>query len=340
MKIGMILPGNFTLSNAGNGIRAQAEYQAEALERAGHDVRRMDPWQAYDGEPFDVVQFFVGGFAHKGIEKVKPVSARMLVFAPIIDTNESNRRYRLAARLGGLARKVFTIPGVFRQQACGSDLVICRSMHERERIVRGLGIDPAKTEIVLNGVNPPEKADPETVRQQYELSEDFLLHVSAYTQARKNVVRLIQAVGPTGVPLVIAGSAQPGPVLDQIRALAKKYGNVKLLGFLDRTELNGLYAACKVFCLPSIHEGTGLVALEAASYGAGVVITQNGGPPDYFANLAEYVDPNSVSGIRHAVERVWNVSHSDSLRKHILENLTWDQSASNLVEAYQRHLGT
>ncbi|NOY40513.1 MAG: glycosyltransferase family 4 protein [Planctomycetes bacterium] len=340
MKIGLILPGSFTLSDAGNGVRAQAEFQAEALERAGHDVRRMDPWQAYDGEPFDVVQFFLGGFAHYGIEKTRPESVRMLVFAPIIDTNESNWRYRLATRLGGLTGKVFTVPGVFRQQARDSDLVICRSNHERERIVRGLGVDPEKTEIVLNGVDSPTSADSEMARQRYKLNKDFLLHVSAYTQERKNVVRLVEAVGPTGYPLVIAGSARPGPVLDRIQSLANQYGNIKLLGFLDREELNSLYTACRVFCLPSIHEGTGLVALEAASYGASVVITKNGGPPDYFVNLAEYVNPYSVSSIRQAVVRAWNAPHGGLLRQHVLENLTWDQSACSLLEAYQRHLGS
>ena len=55
--------------------------------------------------------------------------------------------------------------------------------------------------------------------------------------------------------------------MDRLQRLAKRYPTVKILGFLDRDVLDSLYAACKVFCLPSRHEGTGLVALEAASHG-------------------------------------------------------------------------
>jgi glycosyltransferase involved in cell wall biosynthesis len=102
--------------------------------------------------------------------------------------------------------------------------------------------------------------------------------------------------------------------------------------------LQNLYAACTVFCLPSVHEGTGLVALEAASLGARIVITRNGGPPDYFADMAEYVDPFSVESIRAGVERAWNAAPSDKLRSHVLTNLTWDASARSLISAYRKHM--
>jgi len=126
--------------------------------------------------------------------------------------------------------------------------------------------------------------------------------------------------------------------LDEIDRISERFGNVTRLGFMERDELNGLYAACKVFCLPSTHEGTGLVALEAASYGAAVVITRNGGTPDYFLDLAEYVDPDSVENIRQAVERAWNAPPTDALRRHVVDNLSWDQSAASLARAYERRL--
>src|SRR5207249_6087819 len=130
MKIGFLLPANFAFSGPGNGVRVQAERQAAALEQIGHEVVRMEAWQSYDLNSFDVVQFFTGGFFHLGIEGMFP----RLAWAPIIDTNEPNWRYRLAARLGHVHPKVYTIPGVFQDQARGCRLVICRSTHERERI--------------------------------------------------------------------------------------------------------------------------------------------------------------------------------------------------------------
>ena len=111
-------------------------------------------------------------------------------------------------------------------------------------------------------------------------------------------------------------------------------GDIYLLGFLDRASLEGLYAACDVFALPSSHEGTGLVALEAASYGAKVVITKNGGPPDYLGEYAEYVDPRSTSDISQALAIAWQKPRSDLLQRHVTQNLSLECSAKQLAQVY------
>lgn len=337
LRIGFLGLSAWTIGSRGNGVIAQAKYQAAALQRAGHEVHLLDMWKPTDPSGLDVVQFFIGGYGTHMIETVNHELVKELVFAPIIDSNEPNWKYRLAAKLGTLHPKFTTVPGMFRIQGRASDLVIARSEHERARVVDGLGVDPSKVEIVLNGVDPPPSSDPTLARRALGLPDEYALHVSIYHQERKNVANLIRAVGPTGVPLVIAGAATASAELDAIKALAEQHRNVKLLGFLDKDVLASLYAGARVFCLPSEHEGTGLVALEAATHGAAVMITANGGTRDYFIDLAEYVDPKSVEGIRAAFERAWNRPRDGRLREHVLKNLTWDQSAAALVRAYRKH---
>ncbi len=341
LKIGFLLPSNMAVGTPGNGIRAQAVFQAQALRRRGHEVVELHPWHSHLPDGFDVIQFFLGGLGMYGIETGDWGRTRR-VFAPIIDTNESNTRYRAAARLGHVVGKVFTIPGVFRDQALGSDAVVVRSSHERERLIQGLSVPAERVHLVTNGVDPPGPADPALARERLclDLPDGYALHASAYTQARKNVRKLIEAVGPTGLPLVVAGHNPPGPALDAIQAAADRFPNVHLRGFLDRETLQSLYAGCKVFCLPSVHEGTGLVALEAASYGARVVITPHGGPPDYFLDHAVYPDPQSVASIRQAVQQAWDQPPSDTLRKHIVDHLTWDASAEQLETVYRRAIAS
>lgn len=336
VRIGFILPANYCLSGPGNGVRVQAHCQAEALRRAGHDVRLLEPWTPYQRDTLDVVQFFMGGAANHGIEVSRRAGIGKLVFAPIIDTNESNRRYRWAARLGSLTPKVTTVPGLFRAQALAADLVVCRSRHEQRRIVEGLGVPESRTRIILNGVDPPPAVDAsEAIRTHRLPAEGYLLHVGKYADPRKNALNLIEAVGPTGLALVVAGNAEETPYKAQVIAAAARYPNVTLLGIQPHPMLEALYAGCRVFCLPSVHEGTGLVALEAAVHGANVVITRHGGPPDYFADLAEYVEPTDVAGIRAAVLRAWERPRDGALRRHVLDTLTWDRSAKALVDAYE-----
>jgi glycosyltransferase involved in cell wall biosynthesis len=260
----------------------------------------------------------------------------------MIDSNQTNARYRMAARIGRLSGSILTTPGVFQEQAEGCDLVVTRSDHERERIIDGLRIDASKVKVILNGAPAPIPTDADEIRARFSLPREFVLHVSSFGYVRKNVPRLIEAVGPTGLPLVIAGTADPCPTLDRVHALAEKFGNVTFLGYLDHQSLCSTYAACKVFCLPSEHEGTGLAALEAASYGAKVVITRNGGPPSYFKDLAEYVDPDSTESIREAILKAWKAPSSDDLRQHVLTHLTWENSARSLadesVDAGAKHI--
>lgn len=334
MKIGFLLPGHLAIGSPYNGVREQANYQAQALIRLGHDVVCLNPWDRHVLEDFDVIQFFVGGLEANTIGIRPAYGIRLLAFAPTIDSNVSFRWYRLAARMGNLFAPIYTIPGSLSRQARTSDVVIARSSYERQRLIQGLGADPNKVKIVLNGVTSPKEADPEQVRERYKLPDEFLLHISTYTHERKNVVRFIQAVGPMGIPVVIAGVASPGPVLDRLRQLCERYPQIKMLGRVDDDTRNGLYAACRVFCLPSRHEGTGLVALEAASYGAAIVITKNGGPPDYFLDMAEYVNDDQED-IRAAVERAWEQPPSTALRDHVVNNLSWESSAQRLIDIYR-----
>lgn len=342
MNIGFLVSSNYALGNRGNGVLAQANYQVEALTLLGHKVTKLNPWEWSDINDYDVIQFFHGGLNLYGIQNIKAKMRKgILVFAPIIDSNQPNISYRLASYLGGIHSRLHTIPGELAKQGNGSDLVICRSHHEKDRLVHGLGIDADKIEIVLNGAVMPQAADDtlyESVKTQYGLPDDYVLHISAYTQARKNVLRLAEAITDIGYPLVIAGVSENGPILERLQALAKRNKNIILLGFLDRSILNCLYANCRVFCLPSIHEGTGLVALEAGVYGANVVITQNGGPKDYFLEFAEYVDPLSVDSIKTALANAWQKPRTDMLKKHIINELSWENSAKRLVEAYSKTL--
>ena len=335
MKIGFLLPGSFAAGNPANGVLAQATNQARALEKAGHTVIRMNPWEPVLKDKIDVLHFFMGGHRLYKIENSCRHLKCPIVFAPIIDSNQTNYNYRLAAFLGELIPKFDTIPGIFRQQALGSDVTVVRSQHEFNRVHKGLGIPADRIHVVLNGVAPLKNAQADRVRLQMKLPERFILNVSAYTQPRKNVAQLIRAVGELGYPLVIAGHAPNDEAKQKIHRLASKYKQIKLLGFLSRETINDLMAACDIFALPSIHEGTGLAALEAAAVGAKVVITKKGGAKDYFGDMVDYVNPIKIESVKKALQRAWLRPKDNHLKSYVENHLSWEKSAERLVEVYQ-----
>ncbi len=331
MRVGFSLPSNYAFSPEGNGVRAQARAQAAALERAGVDVVRLTPWEAWT--PMDWIHLFMAGPAHHLVQTAWTTTHK-LCLSPIIDSNASQLSYRLAAGLGALHGRVFTVPGIIREQAQAARLILCRSRAELKRMT-GLGIEASKCRLVLNGVDVPDRADPEAVRRRFDLPREYALFAGAYTQPRKNVLRLLDAAGPTGFPLVLAGRETPGPLQTQIDERIERWPQIRRLGFVSEQELRGLQAGCKVFCLPSYHEGTGLAALEAAALGAQILITRCGGPPDYFGRYARYVDPHSTSDIRRQFEAALNTHADDRLQQHVRQTLTWDASAAQLLAAYR-----
>lgn len=339
MRIGFMIPSDWALVR-GHGVVAQARQQAEALESIGHTVDLLNPWQWRDIKDLDVLHVFSVCSLFPVFKDGFPSPRSTLVaYSPIIDSNQSFKTYRYAADLGSFSSRLMTVPGIVRAQAQHSDVVICRSQHELRRVTESLGVPMGKAAIVLNGSSEPRAPDisADSIIDSLGLPKKFVLHISAFTQERKNALRLAQAAVELGFPLVIAGRETAGPVLDELRRRMKHHQGIILLGFVDESTKAALYARCNVFCLPSYHEGTGLVAVEAASYGANLVITKNGGPPDYFLEMAEYVDPFDVSDIRRGLAAAWDRPRDDRLKSHLMSTLTWKHSALALADVYSKH---
>jgi len=342
LRVGFLVPAGFAVGNPANGILEQARRQAEGLRRRGHEVFELNPWCWREPATLDVLHFFLGGPELHGIESAFVARGpAVLAFSPIIDSNQSFAAYRVVAALGSLSRRVMTIPGMLRRQARASSVVICRSRHEAARVERSLGVPASRIAIVLNGTAAPSRPvrDAAELRSALGLPDEFALHVGAYTQERKNALRLADAAQRLGYALVLAGHAAPGPVLDALQRRAAANRSLRLLGYVDEATKSALYSSCRVFCLPSLHEGTGLAALEAAACGAGVLITERGGTQDYFAGHARYVNPTDEDSIERGLREAWKAGRGEALRERVLRELTWERSAEALERAYLNCLG-
>ena len=134
--------------------------------------------------------------------------------------------------------------------------------------------------------------------------EDFCFHASRLAASNKNVPRLVEAAKKYGFNLVLAGMLASAEEKQWLHNMIDGYANIKFVGQLTDEELLSYYRKCKVFALPSITEGVGMVALEAAANGAEIVLTNDGGPKYYLQNHAEIINPYSVDEIGQAVMKL------------------------------------
>lgn len=123
---------------------------------------------------------------------------------------------------------------------------------------------------VSENFKPLSQKECNEVRHKYGISGDYLLAVGTL-EPRKNIVALIQAhkslfeLGMAPELILVGGK---GWKLDMTELATN---SVRILGYVERTDLPALYAGARAYVIPSIYEGYGMPAAEAKACGCTVV---------------------------------------------------------------------
>ncbi|MCB0202931.1 MAG: glycosyltransferase family 4 protein, partial [Anaerolineae bacterium] len=222
----------------------------------------------------------------------------------------------LPAYRGGSLQRAYT--WLVSRTARRAHLVLTDSEASRRDITEHLGIAPGLVHAVLLAADESfrpvtDPAELARVRARYALPDRFILYLGGF-DVRKNVPRLIQAyarwsrqelptfgkVGNSEAPhLVIAGklpaadtSFTPDP-----RRVATEEGvadQVHFTGWVDEADKPALYSLASLFAFPSLYEGFGLPAAEAAACGTPVLTSNRSSLPEA-APSAILVDPEDVN---------------------------------------------
>jgi len=323
------------------GPRTQITETARHLERLGIGVRFFDPWTPFRPQAGDLVHLFAANMGTYHIAREIRVLGVPLVVSPITYTSHSTAFVRRALAASRMVQKVG--PGVWTDYALCADIcswaerVLPNTADEADLITGGYGIAAARVRVVPNGVDARfADGDPDLFRKAYGLDK-FILNVGHIGHARKNVLKLIRALGAIDHPAVIIGRIIKGPYGDACVKEASKHKHIRLIDGLgnDSAMLASAYAACDVFALPSLFETPGIAALEAGLAGAKVVITPHGGTKEYFGDMAVYVDPHDEQAIRLGIERALAAPRGTQLKQHIAGNFLWEHVAVKTAEAYK-----
>lgn len=333
MRIAYLLPYFTIVSGSFGGIKMQAVQWRDMLQKMGHEVVEINPWETYDWKSFDVIHFFFFGssfFSLYSSLKQRAPQAKF-VCSPVLDPHYPLLVYKVLSRISYPKAKIFADYSALRRYKSVFDVFLARTQYEQKFLSDAFGISPSKIQLV-----PLNSRFSKVDSLDQNKKENFCLHVSRICDSTKNVERLVDAALKYNFDLVLAGAST-----DEFNAkLARKIGsrqNIQNLGRVSDEKLKDLYSRAKVFALPSIREGVGLVALEAASYDCDIVITNIGGPKEYFLPNAIAVDPYSVDEIGLAVKRFLDgETYQPALRKLIAEKYSEPVVTQKLLDAYSR----
>lgn len=319
------------------GVKMQAEMWKAGLEKLGHSVTMSGSWDTPNWSSFDAVIIF--GFA-PGVRNLVKMLEREnpnLIYAPIIDPVWSEKIFKFIVKYWG-SQKILGLSSQFHDLWLAAKypiLWLVRSEEERHFVNYALEIPLEKiVKIPLHFRIPP--------MEEAFKKENYCFHASRLRAKEKNVPRLIAAAKKYGFNLKLAGHLMGESDRRWLLKLIGDSKNIEYVGEVSEEKLLDLYKKAKVFALPSLQEGVGMVALEAAAYGCEIVLTNYGAPKEYYCGKALLVDPKNIDEIGLKILEAINQGYSqpklkDYVEQNYSEKILMNHLNDEIIKAITRH---
>jgi glycosyltransferase involved in cell wall biosynthesis len=322
-----------------------------AVQAASADGRRSIPdmWRmsrALSAPGFDLVLFPT---IYTYVPVFGPARTLVMVHDVIAETFPQLTVPRPAARL---AWNLKTAVG--RWQA---DALITVSDYSRERIVERFGMDPNRVFVVGEAADPVFRKlenplpGPALLRAGVDASHQMIAYLGGFSP-HKNIEALVRAFARlaarrefSDVRLVMVGDISGdafhtyfGTIAAQVSQLGLQE-RVVFTGYLSDEDVIVLLNLASVLVLPSLMEGFGLPAVEAAACGCPVIATNESPLASLLGGGAISIRPNERE-IEGALESVLS---SAEMRRQMSQaglaaahSLTWDNAARQMVEVIEK----
>ena len=225
--------------------------------------------------------------------------------------------------------------------------IIAVSAAGREEIVRGLGVERERIDVIHNGVRPPPaSASTAGLRERHRLGQRRLVLTVATNLPHKNLPVLIEALASMSAAerpvLAIAGQGTDEGALHVQAVTAGVGGDVRLLGNCSREELDALYALADCLVLPTLHEGFGLPVLEAMARSLPVACSDIPALREVAGDAALYFDPRAPAQIAARIaELLTDAERTVRLRdagRARATGFSWSAAAAQTLRSYRAAL--
>lgn len=250
-------------------------------------------------------------------------------------------RMRTFGRATTLAMRLFV-----ERAARRADALIAVSASARDDVAAWFGFPADRLTVVPHGPGrssvqePTPEAD---LRAKLALNDSRVVACVAAKRPHKNQELLVRAVPllPPDVVVVLAG--RPEPYDDYLRRYAQELGvegRLRLPGYLDDADLEGLWslAACAAF--PTRAEGFGLPVLESMRRGVPVACSDIPVLREVGADVAHYFDPNDADAAAAALVAAMRDTRAPTAGRERAKGFTWKRAAERTWAVYDEVLSS
>ncbi|MEE9196564.1 MAG: glycosyltransferase family 4 protein, partial [bacterium] len=229
-------------------------------------------------------------------------------------------------------------------------IIVANAERGREEIMRHYGVEPERVRVIHTGVDR-ERFQPDNrerfralVRKEIGVPPDapLVLFVGGGFK-RKGLAAAIRAVAdldPKEAWLAVAGRGDVGPY----RRLAAERGVAERVAFLgERRDVEALYGAADVFCLPTLYDPCSNACLEALASGLPVVTSAADGASEASVdgdNGMVLRDPLERAEVAQALKRALALERAAvvEVSDRMLRPYDWDHHRRAMLECYEEVL--
>lgn len=232
--------------------------------------------------------------------------------------------------------------------------LIAVSEATRADLTQLYGIDPARIDVIHNGISPEfgMHGDREALRAslgRFALAGPFIVCVGNLGR-RKNQARVVRAfsrlVRERGVPHTLVLIGKQEQMATEVLAEIDRGGaaaRIRIAGFVSREELVALYRLAEFSVYASHYEGFGLPIVESMACATPVVTSSASCMPEIAGEAALYADPADDASVFAAMDRM---AHDESLRRRLGDagrerslRFSWAEAARRTLESYRLAAG-
>jgi glycosyltransferase involved in cell wall biosynthesis len=230
-----------------------------------------------------------------------------------------------------------------------SSKIIAVSESTKSEIMGHYNVPPSKIQVAYEGHKDIYKvmdrdAAWAKISQKFSLERPFLLYVGVWRRY-KNLPALAQVFDRLvqegqDYDLVLAGDQDPHypEIREQVMGI-RNAERIKALGRVSDEDLSYLYNACRLFVLPSLAEGFGLTALEAAACGVPIAASDIPTLREVLGQGAEFFDPENLDNmhdvIKATLENPRRLEELANLALARSKHFSWKQAAEETIKIYE-----
>jgi glycosyltransferase involved in cell wall biosynthesis len=219
--------------------------------------------------------------------------------------------------------------------------ILTPSETSRRDIAKDFGVDPAKMQVILLGVDdgfrPPTK--PRVPGR--------IMAMASADAPMKGINTLLEAFAKIrterDVELVLVTKPAPGGRTEKLIEKLSIGDSVRFVSGVSEAELVELMGSAEVACVPSLYEGFSLPTAELMACATPLVVSRAGAIPEVVGpegECAEVVTPGDVGELKAAIEGLLDDPERRARmgaagRRRVEEMFSWRAVAATVAAAYE-----